>query len=281
MISQSIVGYGSRIAGLAAAMLLAGMTPARAAPAEAAGAAASDAARALAPSGRLRAAINLGNGVLAQRDAATGELKGVSVVLARALAERLKLPVDLIAFDSAGMVFEALDRQGWDVAFLAVEPERAVKIEFSPPYVLIEGTYMVRKDAPFRSVADLDRPGVRVSVAKGAAYDLYLSRTLKQATIERASMTGTAIALFEDARLDAAAGVRQALVDAARGRSDLRVLEDSYTTIAQALAVPRGRPAAAAYVRDFIEEMKTSGRVRAALDATGQDGAVVAPPSPR
>lgn len=240
-----------------------------------------EAARAsLAPTGRLRVAINYGNTVLARKDPATGAPTGVSVVLARALAERLGVPVELIEFPAAGMVFEAMEKGAWDVAFMAIEPERAVKIDFSPAYVLIDGGYMVRADAPYRSVADLDKPGVRIAVAAGAAYDLYLSRNLKQATLIRVPTGPEAVKLFmADRSLEAVAGVRPFLIEMGRGKPAYRVLDGRFSRIAQAMAVPRGRGVAAAYVRDFIEAMKASGVVRKALDDSGQDGATVAPPA--
>ena len=265
---------------IGAILLMSTMTPASAASAALANPSTAEAARSLAPTGRLRAAINLGNGVLAQRDRNTGELAGASVVLATTLGQRLNLPVDLIPFDAAGRVFDSLESGAWDVAFLAIEPERATKIDFSPPYVYIDGTYLVRADAPFRRVDDLDGEGVTISVGRGAAYDLFLTRTIRNAELKRAATSPAAIEVFLAGGADAAAGVRQALMDAARGRRDLRVLEDRFTRIDQAMAVPRGRDAGAAYVKVFLEEMKASGRVRTALDATGQDGAVVAPPGP-
>jgi polar amino acid transport system substrate-binding protein len=237
-----------------------------------------DAAKSLAPSGRLRVAINLGNGVLAQQSA-TGELSGVSVILARALADRLKLPLDMIAYPAAGQVVDAMDKNIWDMAFMAREPERAAKIDFSPAYVTIDGTYMVRKDSPLRALADFDKPGVRIAVGKGAAYDLFLSRTLKQAELRRAATSAAAVDLFMSDKLDAVAGVRQFLADKARQNPDWRVLDDSFQSIEQAIGVPHGHPEAAAYIRAFIEEMKASGMVRKALDATGQTSARVAPPA--
>ena len=239
---------------------------------------ATEAAKSLAPSGVLRVAINLGNIVLAQRNT-KGELTGISVILARALAQRLKLPIELITFEAAGAVFDGLDKGLLDLAFLAIEPERAAKIDFSPPYVIIEGTYLVRKDAPFRTVADLDRPGVRIAVGRGAAYDLFLTRTLKQAELRRAPTGASSIDLFLSDGLEAAAGVRQSLVERAQANPGLRVLPDRFTDIRQAIGTPKGRPAGTAYVRAFIEEMKASGEVRKALDATGQAGTVVAPPA--
>jgi polar amino acid transport system substrate-binding protein len=238
---------------------------------------AAEASKSLAPSGRLRVAINYGNTVLAQKNATTGELTGASVVLAKTLGERLHVPVDLVPFPAAGQVFAAMDQNQWDLAFLAIEPERAQKIDFSPPYVVIDGTYLVFKSSPYQSVADIDRDGVRIAVAKGAAYDLYLSRNLKHATLERAPTSPAAVQLFLDGKLDAAAGVRQFLADTLKTRDDVRILKDSYSRIEQAIAVPLGHEAGAAYIRGFLEEMKASGKIRAALEATGQDGSVVAP----
>ncbi len=237
---------------------------------------ATEAAKSLAPTGVLRVAINHGNAVLAQRNA-QGELTGVSVILARALAERLKLPIQLIPFAGAGDVFNAQEKGLWDLAFLAIEPERAVKIDFSPPYVILDGTYLVRAGAPFRTVSDLDQPGVRIAVGRGAAYDLFLTRTLKRAELRRVPTGESSIDLLLSDGVEAVAGVRQALVESAQENPGLRVLDDRFTAIQQAMGTPRGRQAGAAYVSAFIEEMKASGAVRKALDATGQAGAVVAP----
>ncbi len=233
----------------------------------------------LAPTGLLRAAINLGNGVLAQRDAVSGELSGVSVVLARELGARLDVPVELITYLSAGMVFDAIDGDEWDIAFLAIEPEREEKVRFSQPYVYIDGTYLVRMDSSFGSIGDLDRDGVTIAVGRGAAYDLFLSRTLTKATLLRMPTSAAAIEQFTSGGADAAAGVRQALDDTARASSKLRVLQDRFMQIGQAIGVPDTRaPAGSTFVSSFVEEMKIEGQVRAALDASGQEGAVVPPP---
>jgi polar amino acid transport system substrate-binding protein len=241
-----------------------------------------DAARSLAPNGRLRAAINFGNGVLAQKSAADGSAQGVSVQLATELARRLGVPLDLVTFDAAGKVFGALKANVWDIAFLANEPERAREVAFTTPYVSIDGTYMVAAGAPYHTVSDLDRPGAVIAVGEGAAYDLYLSRTLKHATLVRVPTSLGAVEMFlqdlsraKDVRLAAAAGVRQALDDAAKGRTDVRVLAEAFTSIEQAMAMPPGRDIGFAYLSTFVGEMKVSGFVRRALDANGQTGARV------
>lgn len=242
-----------------------------------------DALNDLAPTGRIRAAINYGNGVLAQRGASEQAPKGVSGDLARELAKRLGVPVHFVGFDGAGKVFEALqapesDARKWEVAFLAIEPVRAAEIAFTAPYVLIEGTYMVRKDSPMQNVGDVDRPDMRIAVGPNSAYDLFLTRTLQHAQLVRADSGGgrAMIELFLKDNLDAAAGVRQPLEDYARTDPDVRVMRDRFMDIRQAMGTPQGRPAGAHYLKGFVEEMKASGFVADALKRSGQQ-ATVAP----
>ncbi len=223
----------------------------------------------LAPHGVLRTAINYGNPVLAQRGP-DGEPAGVSVALAQALAEQLGVPLQTTTYDAAGKVFAALEQDAWDLAFLAIEPVRAAQIAFSAPYVIIEGTYLLRADDPAQGVADLDRPERRIAVGQGAAYDLYLSRTLIQAQLVRAPTSAAAIDWFVDQKLDAAAGVRQPLEAHAAAHPGYRVLDDSFTEIRQAMAVPKGREAAAAFVQAFLDEQLRNGFVARELAASGQ-----------
>jgi polar amino acid transport system substrate-binding protein len=239
-----------------------------------------DVVRELAPGGALRAAINLGNPVLAQRDAGTVEPRGASVDLARELARRLGVPVELVTFDAAGKVFAALAAEAWDVAFLARDPARATEILFTPPYVVIEGTYLVRDGAPFRAVEDLDRPGVRIAVGRGAAYELVLTRTLAHSELVRADTSAAAVDLFLREGLDAAAGVRSPLVAFARAHPGVRVIEGRFTAIEQAVGTPRRRVAAGRWLSAVVEELKASGFVAAALARSGQQDAAVAPPAP-
>ena len=198
---------------------------------------------ALAPLGYLRVAINLGNPVLAQGGADAP--RGPSVELATALAQRLGVQARFSCHDAAASVVAAASDDAWDLAFLAVDPARADRIAFSAPYVEIEGTYLVRDDSPARQVADLDRSGLRIAVGRGAAYDLFLSRELRKATIERADTSAAAITLFDQQRLDAAAGVRQPLQAWAQAHPGHRVLADRFTVIQQAVAAPVARSAAA------------------------------------
>jgi polar amino acid transport system substrate-binding protein len=235
-----------------------------------------DAARALAPTGTLRAAINYGNPVLAQKDG-SGEPRGVSADLARELAPRLGVPLEFVAFDAAGKVFDALKSGAWDVAFLAIEPARAAEIEFTAPYVEIEGTYLVPADSPLKSVDEVDRDGVRIAVGNKSAYDLYLSRTLKHARLVRAPTSPAALELFLKDRLEVAAGVKQPLVEFAKGRPGLRVMDGRFMAIEQAMGTPKGRDAGARYLAGFVEEMKASGFVAEALRRSGQTAAVAPP----
>jgi len=231
----------------------------------------------LVPTGKLRAAINFGNTVLAQNDPVTGQAQGVSVDLARELGRRLDVPVELIAFDAAAKVFDALKTGGWDIAFLAIDPARAAEIAFTAPYVLIEGGYLVPAGSPLQTIEDVDRAGVRIAAGKNAAYDLYLSRTLKQAKLVHAPTSPGAIELFLNEKLDAAAGVKQQLLAFAKTHPNVRVLEGRFMAIEQAMGTPKGRVAGTRYLRQFVEEMKVSGFVAEALARSGQGDATVAP----
>jgi polar amino acid transport system substrate-binding protein len=233
----------------------------------------------LAPTGKLRAAINLGNSVLTQTDAATGKPKGITPDLANELGKRLGVPVELVTFNAAGKVFEAVKTNAWDIAFVAIEPVRAAEIEFSAPYVIIEGCYMVPKDSPIKVNADVDRPGVRIAVGVGSAYDLYLTRTIKNATVTRASMGGgkAMIDMFVNDKLEAAAGVKQPLEAYAKDHPEVRMLDGHFMEIQQAMGTPKGRLAGAEYLRAFVEEMKASGFVADAIKRSNQQAAVAPP----
>ena len=232
----------------------------------------------LAPTGKLRAAINFDNPLLASRDAPTGEPGGVSVDLARELARRLGVAVDYVPYFAAGKVIEGVKARVWDICFLAIDPVRAEQILFTPPYVVIEGAYLVRADSPIRDNAEVDRPGVRVMVSTGSAYDLYLTRTIRHATLVRTVAAKDVVDVFVEQKLDVAAGVRPALEADARRVPGLRLLPGRFMAIHQAMGTPRGRDAAVEYLRAFIEEMKSSGFVAQSLARNRVEGAAVAPP---
>ncbi len=233
---------------------------------------------AFAPTGTLRAAINLGNPLLAYLDPGSRKPAGVSVDIAGELARRLGVELEAIAFDAAGRSVEAVAAGDADVGFFAVDPQRGAAIAFTAPYLLIEGAYLVRDDSPIDANEQVDRAGVRVAVGKGSAYDLYLSRELQAAEIVRAPTSPAVIELFVDQRLDVAAGVRQQLESDAKKLPGLRLLPGRFMVIRQAMGCPKERgDAAAAYLHGFVEEMKAGGFVAEALERHHVDGASVAP----
>ena len=233
-----------------------------------------------APAGHLRVAINLGNPILAGKDAGTGEARGVSVDLARALGARLGRSVDLLEFDAAAKSVEAVRSGRADVGFFAIDPLRGEGIRFSAPYVLIEGAYLVRKDSALTDNAEVDRAGTRVVVGKGSAYDLYLTRALTAADILRAPTSPAVVEAFLAERADVAAGVRQQLESDASRLGGLRLLPGRFMVIEQAMGVPADRgDAVVAALRAFVEVAKASGLVAASLARHGIQGAAVAPPA--
>lgn len=233
--------------------------------------------KALAPGGALRAAINLGNPILAGLDA-HGHACGVSVDLARELARRMQLPLELVVVDAAGKSVETVTQGRADVGFFAVDPARAETITFTAPYVLIEGCYLVRDDSPVRSNDEVDRAGTVLVVGKGSAYDLYLSRAIKSAQILRSPTSPTVVDTFVEQHADVAAGVRQQLEADGRRLGGMRLLPGRFMVIRQAMGLPRSSgPQAAAFLADFVETMKASGFVAEALVRHGIAGATVAP----
>ncbi len=236
---------------------------------------------ALAPTGKLRASINLGNPVLASKDPASGQPVGVSVDLARALAKFLKVDIDLVVFDAALKSVEAVASGQADIGFFAIDPLRGQGIAFTAPYVLINGNYLVPANSPIRSNDEVDRPGIRVAVGKGSAYDLYLTRELRQAQLVRVTTSQAVVDSFIEQRLEVAAGVKQQLeADAARVPK-VRLLPESFMVIEQAMGLPRNRgEAAATLLRQFVENMKASGFVAQSLARHGIKGASVAPVLP-
>ena len=231
----------------------------------------------LAPKGTLRAAINVGNAVLAARGPGGGQPTGISVDLARELGRRLGVPVQLIVFDAAGKVVEAGKALGWDIAFVALDPARAAEIAQSPPYVQIEGAYLVRNESPLKMNDEVDRKGNRVVVGRNSAYDLYLTRALKNAEIVRTPTSAMVVDTLLKENYEVGAGVKQALENDARRVPGVRLLPGRFMVINQAMASQKGKDAGARYVREFIEEMKASGFVAKAIERHKQPSAVLAP----
>jgi len=236
-----------------------------------------DAARLLAPRGRLRACINLGNPILAGRDEA-GSVSGVSVDLAGLLAERLGVPLDLVVVDAALRSVESVQADLADVGFFAIDPARSTGIAFTPPYVLIEGAYLVRQDSPLADNAQVDRYGTRIMVGRGSAYDLYLSRELKAAQLLRTPTSQAVVDRFLAENADVAAGVKQQLEADAVRLGGLRLLPGRFMVIEQAMGLPlqRGIMPGLALTK-FVEQAKASGFVAQSLARHGIRGAIVAP----
>ena len=232
----------------------------------------------LAPTGKLRAAINFGNPVLATKDPTTGEPRGISTDLARELARRLDVAIEFVRYDSAGKVVDGLVKSAaWDVCFLAIDPLRAADISFTAAYVVIEGVYLVAEASPFHGNADIDRSSRRVGVVTGSAYDLFLSRELKQATIVRAAGIDAVVDLWAAGELDAVGGVKPLLEAIAKRLPEVRLLPERFMAINQAMGTPRGRDAGARYVNQFLDEMKASGFVAEAFARNRIEGAALAP----
>ena len=232
----------------------------------------------LAPTGRLRASINLGNPILAGTDPATGRARGISVDLAHALAERLGVPLDTLEFPAATKSVDALTSGVADIGFFAIDPLRGAEIAFTDPYILIEGAYLVREGSPCQANADVDHAGMSVVVGQGSAYDLFLTRELKAATFQRVPGAAEVVETLRAGGADVAGGIRQVLVEVAARTPGLRVLPGRFMVIRQAMGLARSRgPAAEAALLAFVEEAKASGFVAEAMQRHGVAGATVAP----
>lgn len=234
--------------------------------------------KSIAPEGHLRVAINLGNPVLAQKNSETGALGGVSVRLAEIFANKLGLVSEFIDFPAAGKVVDAVNRDEWDLAFLAIDPLRAKSILFTEPYVIIEGGYLVQAESSLRCVDDVDKSGIRVAVNENAAYDLYLSRTLQHAEIVRTPAKQGAVDLFFAQNLDVAAGIKSSLLQLAKENNSVRVLDGSFMEIKQAMAIPARAAGAKTLLDAFIKEMMHSHFIKEELVNSGQDPAVAVTP---
>ncbi len=238
----------------------------------------SDVIKALAPTGKLRASINQGNPILAGKDPITGAPVGVSVDLAQAFAQRLGVALDLVVFDAAGKSVDAVANDQADIGFFAIDPLRGESINFTAAYILIEGSYLVHADSPLKANEEVDVAGTSVVVGKGSAYDLYLSRELKNAKIFRAETSPKVVDYYVQGGYDVAAGVKQQLeMDAAR-LGGLRLLPGRFMVIQQAMGCPKSRGAEAALVlAQFVEDMKANQFVAESLIKNQIKGASVAP----
>jgi polar amino acid transport system substrate-binding protein len=230
----------------------------------------------LAPTAKLRVGINYGNFLLVTKGQ-NGEYSGIAVDLGRELGQRLGVPVELVPFATAGKLADAVKAGAWDVAFLGNEPQRAGDIAFSPPYLEIEAGYLVPAGSPIKTMAEVDRKGVRIAVAVNSAYDLYLSRSLKNATLVRVEGIQASYDIFVKDKLEVLSGLKPRLLSDAEKLPGSRILEGRFTVVQQSVGTPQGRPAAAGYLSEFAKDIKKSGFVAQAIARHAVRGVSVAP----
>ena len=230
----------------------------------------------IAPGGKLRVGLNYQNFLLVAGDGPDGKPRGVAPDLARELARRLELPIEYLRFDAAGKLFDAVKAAQCDVGFLGAEPQRANEIAFTDAYLEIPVTFLVPAGSPIRALADVDRPGVRVAVSERSAYDLYLSRNLNHAELVRAPGIAASYDWFVERKLEVLAGLKPKLVEENARLPGSRILAGQITGVQQAIAAPKGREAAARYLRAFAQDVKRSGFVARAIASNGVKGVNVA-----
>jgi len=229
----------------------------------------------LAPTGKLRVGLNMSNFLLTATDAATGKPKGLAADMGMELGRRLGVPVELVPFPNPGAVADAAKTGVWDVGFIGAEPQRATEIDFTAAYVEIEATYLVPPGSPIKAIPDVDRPGIRIAISDRSAYDLYLTRHLKHAELIRARGDDV-FKRFLSEKLDAMAGLRPGLVKNQEKLPGSRILDGNFTAVQQAAGAPKGRPAGAKYLREFIEDAKASGLVAKLIEKNNVRGLTVA-----
>jgi len=233
----------------------------------------------LAPTGKLRVGLNHGNFLLVTPGSAAADPRGVAPDLARELGRRLGVPVDFSKFDTAGGLADAVRTGVWDVAFLGAEPQRAAEIAFTAAYLEIPATYLVPAGSPIRSIADVDREGVRISVSEKSAYELYLSRNIKHARLVLTKGIDGSFEVFVAQKLEALAGLKPRLITDVQKLPGAQLLDGQFTAVQQAIGTPKARQAAAKYLGAFVEDVKASGFVGQAISRNGAQGVSVAPPA--
>jgi polar amino acid transport system substrate-binding protein len=235
----------------------------------------------LTPTGTLRVGLNHGNFLLITPGSSATDPRGVAPDIARELGRRLGVPVEFSKFETAGALGDAVRTGGWDVAFLGAEPQRATEIAFTAAYLEIPATYLVPAGSPIRTIADVDREGVRIAVAEKSAYELYLSRNIKHARLVLTKGIDASFEAFVKDKLEVLSGLRPRLISDLAKLPGARMLDGQFTAVQQAVGTPKARAAAAAYLRAFVEEVKASGFVAEAIARNGSQGVSVAPPAPR
>jgi polar amino acid transport system substrate-binding protein len=232
----------------------------------------------LAPTGTLRAGINLSNFLLVTGKTPTGDPMGVAPDMAAEIARRLGVALKLVPFKAPGELADAAEANAWDIGLIGAEPQRAEKITFSPAYVEIEATYLVPADSPLKSIADVDRKGVRIAVMGRAAYGLWLERNIKNAELVRSDSLASAAEQFVRDKLEALAGLRPALISDSAKVPGGRILDGRFMAVQQAIGTQRKNAAAGAFLRNFVEEVKASGFVASLIENHKVRGLTVAPP---
>jgi polar amino acid transport system substrate-binding protein len=232
----------------------------------------------LAPHGVLRAGINMSNFLLVTGRSAAGDPEGVSPSMARAIADRLGVPIKYVPFPKPGELADAVDSDAWDIGLIGAEPARAEKIAFTAAYAEIEATYLVPAGSAIASIAEVDRPGTRIAVSARSAYDLWLERNIKHATLVRSDGLAGAVEKFQRDRLEALAGLRPALLSDVQKIPGARILDGQFTAVQQAIGTPRKNAESAKFLRGFVEEAKASGLVASFIEKHKVKGLSVAPP---
>ena len=230
--------------------------------------------------GIIRAGINLSNFLLVSGRNEDGKPFGVAPDMARAVAQGLDCDIELICFPGPGVLADAASKAGWDIGLIAAEPARAELISFSPAYVEIEATYMVRDPLKAYSVDEIDKSGIRIGVAERSAYDLFLTRTLKSAELVRAKGLDASYELFVNEKLDALAGLRPKLMEENEKMAGSTILPGQFTAVQQSIGCGKNREEGLAFLVTFVEETKTSGFVADLIEKHGVVGRLsVAPPN--
>ena len=234
----------------------------------------------LTSTGQLRVGINYGNSLLVTSGPNATEPRGPAPDLARELGRRLGVPVEFVQFDTAGKLADGVKTGMWDVAFLGAEPLRANEIAFTAAYLEIPATYLVPAGSPIRAIADVDKPGVRIAVSDKSAYELWLSRNIKHATLMRTQGIDASYDLFVNERLEVLSGLRPRLLTDVQKLPGARILDGQFSAVQQAVGTPKAREAGAAFLRKFVENVKASGVVAEAIKRNNSQGVSVAPPAP-
>ena len=234
----------------------------------------------LAPTGTLRAAINMGNFLLVTGRTGDGDPQGVAPDMARAIADRLGVPVRYVPYARPGELADAAGTEVWDIGLIGAEPQRAQKIAFTPAYCEIQATYLVPPGSPLQAISDVDRAGVRIAVTARSAYDLWLERNIKHAELVRTEGGGdVCFKKFLDDKLEALAGLRPRLLEDLEKLPGGRILEGQFTAVQQAVGTSHSNTAGAAFLRDFVEEAKASGLVAQLIERHGVTGRLSVAPA--